>query len=215
MDSLPGMTARRSARAEELLDHAMRLFAERGYGATSVADIQQAVGMTPGSGALYKHFPSKEALLAAGIEQFVDEVRLAPVELPKLEAARLRPILRMVAEAIIDRLSTNDEGFRIAWRDLGPFPELRQHVLDDRIQLGFDLVTAWLDRGVDDGEIAVEDPAATAAVLLGSLVYFRMMPLLLGEVPAVRHGVDDRRFVDAWVELAYATLRRSDLPEPS
>lgn len=44
------MTARRSARAEELLDKAMHLFAERGYGATSVADIQQAAGMKPGSG---------------------------------------------------------------------------------------------------------------------------------------------------------------------
>jgi AcrR family transcriptional regulator len=209
------MTARRSARAEELLDQAMRLFAERGYGATSVADIQQAVGMQPGSGALYKHFPSKEALLAAGIGQFVDEVRISPVELPKLEAARLRPTLRTVALAILDRLSTNDEGFRIAWRDLGQFPELRRRVLDHRIQLGFDLVTGWLQQGVDDGEIEVDDPAATSAVLLGSLVYFRMMALLLGEPPAAASGVDDRRFVDAWVEVALGALHGSDRgPEP-
>src|SRR5262245_23970473 len=65
------MTAPRSPRAEEVLAHAMRLFAERGYSRTSVADIQKAAGMRPGSGALYKHFASKEALLEAGIDRFV------------------------------------------------------------------------------------------------------------------------------------------------
>jgi AcrR family transcriptional regulator len=204
------MTARRSARAAELLDQAMRLFAERGYGATSVADIQQSAGMTPGSGALYKHFPSKEALLEAGMEQFVDEVRLAPVELPKLEAAKLRATLRTVAEAILDRLSVNEAGFRIAWRDLGSFPELRQRVVDDRIQLGFGRVSAWLQQAADDGEIEVDDPEATGAVLLGSLVYFRLMAVLLGEAPG---QVDDRRFIDAWVDVAYTTLARSRPPD--
>jgi AcrR family transcriptional regulator len=53
------------ATREVVLREARRLFAERGYEATSVADIQAAAGLAPGSGALYKHFPSKRALLDA------------------------------------------------------------------------------------------------------------------------------------------------------
>jgi AcrR family transcriptional regulator len=37
---------------ERLVQEATRLFAQRGYAATSVADIQLACGLTGGSGAL-------------------------------------------------------------------------------------------------------------------------------------------------------------------
>lgn len=57
---------------ERLITEAMRLFSEQGYRATSVAQIEAAVGLAPGSGALYHHFKSKEALLDAGIDRQLD-----------------------------------------------------------------------------------------------------------------------------------------------
>src|SRR3712207_7446858 len=68
-DSAP--KPKRSTAKERILREAMRLFAERGYERTSIADIQAAAGLAPGSGALYKHFPSKEAVLAAGLDEFM------------------------------------------------------------------------------------------------------------------------------------------------
>lgn len=50
-------------RRAELMASATRLFAERGFGAVSTADLGDAVGMS--GPALYRHFPSKEALLCA------------------------------------------------------------------------------------------------------------------------------------------------------
>lgn len=38
---------------ERLVTEAMRLFGEQGYKATSVAQIEKAAGLTPGSGGLY------------------------------------------------------------------------------------------------------------------------------------------------------------------
>lgn len=46
---------------------ALRLFAEKGYEATSVAEIAKAVGCT--TSALYKHFPGKKALFDAIVER--------------------------------------------------------------------------------------------------------------------------------------------------
>jgi AcrR family transcriptional regulator len=48
---------------ERLLDAAVRLFAAKGYGATSVRDIVRAAGVT--APALYHHFGNKEGLFLA------------------------------------------------------------------------------------------------------------------------------------------------------
>jgi AcrR family transcriptional regulator len=60
---------------ERLVTEAMRLFGEQGYQATSVTQIEAAAGLAPGSGALYHHFKSKDALLEAGIDRQLDRRR--------------------------------------------------------------------------------------------------------------------------------------------
>jgi TetR/AcrR family transcriptional repressor of nem operon len=51
---------------------AMRLFWERGYGATSIADILHATGANAGS--LYHRFPTKQDLLLAVLAQYRDGI---------------------------------------------------------------------------------------------------------------------------------------------
>jgi AcrR family transcriptional regulator len=60
---------------ERLVTEAMRLFSQQGYKATSVAQVEAAAGLAPGSGALYHHFKSKESLLQAGIDRQLDRRR--------------------------------------------------------------------------------------------------------------------------------------------
>jgi AcrR family transcriptional regulator len=60
---------------ERLVIEAMRLFSAKGFDATSVSQIEAAAGLAPGSGALYHHFKSKEALLDAGIDRQLDRRR--------------------------------------------------------------------------------------------------------------------------------------------
>lgn len=60
---------------ERLVTEAMRLFSTKGFEATSVSQIEAAAGLAAGSGALYHHFKSKEALLDAGIDRQLDRRR--------------------------------------------------------------------------------------------------------------------------------------------
>ncbi|MDT5321925.1 MAG: hypothetical protein QOE94_3997 [Mycobacterium sp.] len=60
---------------DRLVTEAMRLFGSQGYQATSITQIEAAAGLAPGSGALYHHFKSKEALLEAGIDRQLDRRR--------------------------------------------------------------------------------------------------------------------------------------------
>lgn len=68
---------RRAQTRQRLLDAAAELFAERGIEAASVDAIAERAGRT--SGAIYDHFDSKEGLLFALLEGWVDDVAVAIV----------------------------------------------------------------------------------------------------------------------------------------
>lgn len=90
-------------RLPELLDSAARLFANRGYAATSMREIAVEANMLAGS--VYYHFSSKEELLVAVYNAGVKELEAATAEAmqketepwPRLEAlcrAHLETVLR-------------------------------------------------------------------------------------------------------------------------
>ena len=56
------MTTATAPTRDRLLDAAVELFAERGYTETTVGDIEEAAGLVPRAGAMYKHFASKDEL---------------------------------------------------------------------------------------------------------------------------------------------------------
>ncbi|GBE24614.1 HTH-type transcriptional repressor KstR2 [bacterium BMS3Bbin02] len=71
-----------TTRYSEIVDIASRLFATKGYGATSIQDIADEVGMLKGS--LYHHISGKQALLEAVIQGVHDSA------LHRLAEARAR-----------------------------------------------------------------------------------------------------------------------------
>jgi AcrR family transcriptional regulator len=196
-DSTEPEPPKRSAAAERILREAMRLFAERGYERTSIADIQAAAGLAPGSGALYKHFPSKEAVLAAGMDDFVAGAERAR-ELIRTVPGPAEDALGVLARAALQMLESDRDVLRIVWRELEQFPELRERVREQRMQGTYAALADWLRERGARGELRVHDPEATAAVLLGGLTSFKVFQALLGESPS---RLDDARFVEAWLRV--------------
>ena len=79
-----------SERRAELLELAARMFAERGFRATTVRDIADAAGIL--SGSLYHHFDSKESMVDEILTGFLDELfgryrEIVAAGLPPLTAA--------------------------------------------------------------------------------------------------------------------------------
>lgn len=66
------MARPRSFNKETVLDQVMILFWEKGYGATSMMDIQKATGLKPGS--LYECFGDKHSLFLETIARYRDTV---------------------------------------------------------------------------------------------------------------------------------------------
>src|SRR5258708_13203125 len=51
-----------------ILDSALKLFAHRGFGATSVRDIAEAADVSKGN--VYHHFPDKESIFRALLDRY-------------------------------------------------------------------------------------------------------------------------------------------------
>jgi AcrR family transcriptional regulator len=64
-------------RPNELLEAALRIFAERGYASTRLEDVAAAVGVTKGT--IYHYFATKEELLLRAIEHYHEQA-FAPLE---------------------------------------------------------------------------------------------------------------------------------------
>src|SRR5690349_16061930 len=87
---------------DEVIDRAMTQFWRRGYAATSMRDLQGAVGVLPGS--LYGAYGDKHALFLHALERYAEGTRAAADELtgdgPVLP--RVRALLIGVLEAAAD-----------------------------------------------------------------------------------------------------------------
>jgi AcrR family transcriptional regulator len=81
-------TARREETRRQLLDAAGRLFAERGYHATSVPDIVRAAGV--GHGTFYEYFGSRHQILLALAEHAASGTRR-----PRLQSGSVAERIRL------------------------------------------------------------------------------------------------------------------------
>lgn len=102
---------------ERLVTEAMRLFSEQGYRGTSITAIEKAAGLVPGCGALYNHFKTKDALLAAGIDRQLDR-RRAMHDISALFAGQgdLRTELTLLGRYLLSVLNQESQFLQVAAR---------------------------------------------------------------------------------------------------
>ncbi|MBT2235368.1 TetR/AcrR family transcriptional regulator [Nonomuraea sp. NEAU-A123] len=192
---------------ERIIDEALRLFAERGYSATSVAEIEAASGLSPGAGGLYRHFKSKYEVLSAAINEHATRTRTqvadSLAELGDMEAsADLEVRLSHLCRAGLAKVREESELTRVFFRDLSQFPELVAVVREGLLQPMFDAITTWF-RAQPEYEDAKLDWNGISAVLGGSVVHYRLFQETVGDAPG--HAEKDQ-FVTAWVRLAVGLL---------
>ncbi|MFC4013182.1 TetR/AcrR family transcriptional regulator [Nonomuraea purpurea] len=192
---------------ERIIDEALRLFAERGYSATSVAEIEAASGLSPGAGGLYRHFKSKYEVLSAAINEHAGRTRVQVAEslaaLSAMESSEnLEERLSVLCRAGLAKVREESELTRVFFRDLSQFPELVTVVREGLLQPMFDAIVTWFQAQPEYRDVKV-DWKGIAAVLGGSVVHYRLFQETVGELPG--HAEKDQ-FVAAWVRLAVGLL---------
>jgi len=116
----------RGSTRERLLDAALEVFGEVGYTGATITEIERRVGLTPGTGSFYRHFPDKAALLQAAVEREVtrvlDDLRSPEWSPASAEQAEATDVTLRKSFAIIRRL---DPLFRLMTNEGDRVPEVR------------------------------------------------------------------------------------------
>jgi AcrR family transcriptional regulator len=188
---------------DRILAAALELFAERGFTAASIGEIEAEAGLSPRSGALYKHFPSKQALLEAAFEQRIEEIDAFNARFEPTPLGDLRAELTLVARWGLAELARERDLVRIVMREGERVPGIADRFYEAIVRRGLELATRILERYAAERNLAIEDPAALGEVVCASLVGFSLQRTLFGERSA---DPGEERFVAAWVESTAAII---------
>ncbi|HKJ35827.1 MAG TPA: helix-turn-helix domain-containing protein [Solirubrobacterales bacterium] len=188
---------------QRLIAAALELFAERGYEGTSVGEIESAAGLVPRSGALYKHFPSKRALLGAALAERMDAIDRIDASLDLLPLGDLRSELTMIGRMALEELESERLLARIVMKEGDRFPEIAADFHHAIVARGRALGIAWLESRALSLGVELADPEATGEALVDALVARALKSFMFGDHLAV---VDRERYIDAWVELGVGLL---------
>ncbi len=161
--------ARYEARRDEVIDVAARVFAERGYHATSIDDLVEATGLQRGG--LYHYIGGKKDLLIRIHERFINPLL---AEARTIVAAGDPPedTLRSLARALMRDISQYGHQVTVflhEWRLIEEGPEWRA-IREARREFE-DLISSVLARGEKERVFKVEDRRMTVLGFLGMFNY--------------------------------------------
>lgn len=149
---------------DQILDRAVALFNEKGYDATSVADLAERLAVS--KSALYHHFDSREQLLDVALDRALGGLE-ALLDAPAADGSpveRLRSVLHGAVLVLVDELPYVTLLLRV--RGNSPVERRaleRRRAFDHR-------VTALVERAQHAGQLRADLDAAVATRLLFGMV---------------------------------------------
>ena len=159
----PAGSHRASVTRETVLDHALTLFAERGYHGTPLSEIAGTLGIRTPS--LYNHMGSKHELLETILTRTLDDV-LADFAAAVRGLDRPPDRLHAATRIYALRHATHRRAALIVNRDTTSLDEPDRTRLRDRRREHERAVRAIIVEGVGTGEFQVGDPALASFAIL-------------------------------------------------
>ena len=194
---------------ERILDAAVELFGRQGYSGTSVGEIEAAAGLAPRSGALYKHFASKRALLEAAVSRRARVAEEAREQVLVEAKGDPRAELGLMGRWSMRIVSDDQALLRIVMREGDNFPELRDEFYERIVSSGQASTVAWLRKAVErSGAPEPEDLEALAGLILGGIINYCILRTLFGRAPG---DVSEERFLESWTDSTLKLLEAHGL----
>lgn len=183
--------AERNRRA--LIDAAIEVFGQRGLDAT-VSDIAQRAGV--GQGTAFRHFPTKEHLIAATVRDMLDRISATAAEL--LQEPDPLLALRQLMHAGSQMMISN-QGFKAATANSPVLEDPEVHAAHEHLlEVAGTLLARAQDAGVVRADVTPED-----------------IPLLLCAVSAtdIPRRTEQPALWERYFEIVFAGLR-AEAPAP-
>jgi AcrR family transcriptional regulator len=164
---------------EAILNAARDVFAELGYGATTVRDIIRQTGLA--SGTFYNYFKSKEEVFEALMDDGMRRIR------PRLKADRIRSrtfeeFIRNAYRTYFDYLASDHTTFQMMRRNPNM---LRVRMDTPEVLAGFEEIREYIEEDIREGSLPPVDSEYLMAALVG-------IAMEIGDRMILREQVDAR-----------------------
>jgi len=198
----PRFQRRKEDRPQEIAEAAFAAFAEKGYSATTVAEVAKRAGVS--KGLTYLYFRTKEELFKAVIKSVVIrrvDALVAAVETTELSSEEFirGPLLDFMKQvpgspiAIVIRLLIS-EGQR--------HPDLVDYYWENVVSKGLNAIGKFIERGVERGEFR-----DTAVTDLPQLVLAPVMLSMIWRILFTKRELDTDRLMSTQIDMLLAYIR--------
>jgi AcrR family transcriptional regulator len=193
-------------RPSELLEAALRIFAERGYANTRLEDIAAAVGVTKGT--IYHYFATKEDLLLQAIEDSHERAFLPLEDVVRSRRGPLSATIRLflrrafgsldetrlsVLTLLVQGVAREVPHVYVRWLEKGPVR-------------GWEVLAELIEDGKASGEFRVDvDSEVVARVTMSGLILQLAWQQFADGAPSV--AIDADRLIDSTAEFLLHSLR--------
>lgn len=151
---------------DRILDAAMNIFSAKGFHDTKLDEIVAEASISKGS--IYFHFPNKEKLFIALVDQFADVIERHAREAIEDEAPGMDRV-RVALEAVLETFAKYRRPAKLLLVQavgLGAVFERKRMEVTDRFAL---LIQTYLDEAVADGSIAPVNTHIVAHAWMGAI----------------------------------------------
>lgn len=187
----------------KLIAAALRLFAERGFRATTVGDIEEAAGLTRRGRAFYRHFASKEEILGAALRQRLDRVASNAAVGDLLPLGDVRAEITLTVRWILKDVRADRDLVQLLEREGDKVDAIREEARRNLMDAAHAKLAELIKRWAKQLSTDIPDADALASVLFGAAVNFVRLEWTYGRAPL---EVTDERFVEAWTTTAFAAI---------
>lgn len=162
-------SSRKQLMEAEVLEHATRLFAQRGFAGTSLQDVANSMGLK--RPALYYYFKSKDDLL----DRLILEATVGPARKLEEIAARndLDVVARLHASAhwIVEWTGTHTERFLLLVKSEADLSSASAKTFTEGRRRVLEAVKTIIDEGIDSGDFRPVDSRVAAFGVWGTCIW--------------------------------------------
>lgn len=160
--SVPSTSSENSTR-DRILQAALKLFARKGYDATTTKDLAIAAGVAEGT--LFRHFSNKKAILIEVATQGWIEI-LTDLLTELSEMGSYKAVAQVMRRRML-RMAESSDLMRVCFMEAQFHPELRDRIQSDVITKMTDVAEAFFETAMDKGIYRRMNPKVVARVFLG------------------------------------------------
>jgi AcrR family transcriptional regulator len=165
-----GWTRRKLARPGEILDAALKVFAEKGFAAARMEDIAARAGVTKGT--IYLYFPGKEEMFKTLVRESIGATLTGVIQQAGSFKGTTREFLTFFLTTVGGVLQHGERVVlpKIIIAESGNFPELARFYRAEVIDKAMAMMTGMIERGIARGELRPLAPEHVARLCIAPVI---------------------------------------------